>query len=173
MEGKEFHASQPVSIYRDFTHHALRFTFILFLMGTIATGCQSRNNSLPRIRYGEESCDRCRMIISEKRFAVAYRTESGDLRKFDDIGCAVLHREEGKETVKQFWGYDYKETTWLDAREAFFVHSPNLTTPMGYGIVALPTKEQAIGLAKKVNGQVLQFDQFQQVLKPQNRNDNQ
>ena len=139
---------------------------VVFIIGLITPGCGARDDGPPRIRYGEETCDRCRMIISEKRFAAAYRTGSGALRKFDDLGCATLHREERQEMTTQFWGYDYEETGWLNAKRAFLVHSPELLTPMGYGIAVLPTPEKAAILAEKVNGQIVQFDQLYSILQP-------
>lgn len=142
----------------------LGFTSIVLIIGLLIAGCGSQNNGVPRIRYGEETCDRCRMIISEKRFAAAYRTESGALRKFDDLGCAALHRKEQGETVTQFWGYDYEETDWLDVKRAFLVHSSDLLTPMGYGIAVLGTVEKATALAEKVDGQIVQFDQLYSIL---------
>ena len=142
------------------------FTSIVFVIGLIVAGCGTEANGPPRIRYGEETCDRCRMIISEKRFAAAYRTESGTLRKFDDLGCAVLHPKEQGETIAQFWGYDYEETDWLDVQQAFLVHSSELLTPMGYGIAILSTAEKATALAAKVNGRIVQFDQLYPILQP-------
>lgn len=137
---------------------------ITLLISVIAINCNTGEEALPRIRYGEESCDRCRMIISEKRFASAYRTDDDILRKFDDVGCAVLHRVEQNEQVKQFWVYDYGETAWLDKTEAFFVSSRELLTPMGYGIIAVKTKIQAQSLAEDNNGQIVEFDQLQHIL---------
>ena len=140
------------------------FISIVFMIGLLIAGCGSQNNVIPRIRYGEETCDRCRMIISEKRFAAAYRTESGALRKFDDLGCAALHQKEQGEMAAQFWGFDYEETDWLDVKQAFLIHSSELLTPMGYGIAVLPTVDKATALAEKVNGRIVQFDQLYSIL---------
>jgi len=131
---------------------------IVLLSVLLGIGCQSTRDNFPHIRYGEQTCDRCGMIISEKRFSAAYRTGKGELLKFDDFGCALLHRAEQQEAIAQVWGYDYEETGWLDARGAFFVNSPTVTTPMGYGIVAFSTQEKAEAYAKRVKGQTLQFD---------------
>lgn len=139
---------------------------IALVIGSVMISCGSQDSGLPRIRYGEETCDRCRMIISEKRFAAAYRTDSGALRKFDDLGCAILYPKEQDETVAQLWGYDYEETNWLDVRQAFLVHSSELLTPMGYGIAVLSTAEQATALAAKINGRIVQFDQLYPLLQP-------
>lgn len=145
----------------------LGFPSIVFVIGLTIAGCATQEQGPPRIRYGEETCDRCRMIISEKRFAAAYRTESGALRKFDDLGCAALYRKEQEETITQFWGYDYEEADWLEVRQAFLVHSSELLTPMGYGIAVLPTAEKATALAAKLNGRIVQFDQLYRILQPE------
>jgi len=136
----------------------------LVIYSITGIGCRSDNDALPSIRYGEDACDRCRMIISEKQFAAAYKIESGDVWKFDDLGCAILHQQEHGETVKQFWVYDYKETAWLDVKQAFFVHSSNLLTPMGYGIAAFTTEANAENLSKKMNDHIVPFDQLMQIL---------
>jgi copper chaperone NosL len=138
--------------------------FTILIFSAILAGCRSSDENLPDIRYGEEACVRCRMIINEKRFAAVYRTESGTLKKFDDLGCAVLHLEADKRPVKQFWVHDYEGDAWLDTKAAVFVHSTGISTPMGYGIVTLATHEGAAALAKRVNGQILPFNQLQGVL---------
>ena len=143
-----------------------RFVLMVILISVMAIGCSPREETLPRIRYGEETCDRCRMIISEKRFASAYRTYDNILRKFDDLGCAVLHRAEQDEEIKQFWTYDYEETDWVDRAQAFFVHSKDLLTPMGYGIVAVKTEKKARQLVENTNGRIVEFDQLQYILRP-------
>lgn len=143
-----------------------RFVLMVIIISVMAIGCNTREETVPRIRYGEETCDRCRMIISERRFASAYRTNDNILRKFDDVGCALLHRVEQSEVIKQFWAYDYEETSWLDKSQVFFVHSKDLLTPMGYGIVAVKTEEHARQLAKKTSGQIVEFDQLQHILQP-------
>ena len=143
-----------------------RFALMIVIIGMMIIGCQTGEETFPRIRYGEETCDRCRMIISERRFASAYRTTDDILRKFDDLGCAVLHRVEQSEEIKQFWAYDYEETAWLDNAQAFFVHGKDLLTPMGYGIVAVKTEKAARRLAENTDGQIVEFDQLQHILKP-------
>jgi len=142
----------------------LRFILTVIIMSVMATGCDTKEQTLPRIRYGEETCHRCRMIISEKRFAAAYQTDENAMRKFDDLGCAVIHRTERGERIKQFWAYDYEETAWLDTAQVFFVRSAELLTPMGYGIVAVKTKIEARRLAEKTKGQIVEFNQLQHIL---------
>jgi len=144
----------------------LRLTLAAMVMSVIAISCNSKEETLPHIRYGQETCDRCRMIISEKRFAAAYQTDENVMRKFDDLGCAVIYSTEHGEPIKHFWIYDYEETAWLDtAAQVFFVQSANLLTPMGYGIVAVKTKGEAQRLAENTKGQIVEeFNQLQHIL---------
>jgi len=68
------------------------------LISILLAGCQ-KDQGPPKIRYGEETCDHCRMIISEDRFAAAYRLNSGLVKKFDDIGCAIQHQEKMSDSL--------------------------------------------------------------------------
>ncbi len=146
------------------TSGTLRLTLTVIIMSVITLSCNTKEETLPRIRYGEETCDRCRMIISEKRFAAAYQTGENVMQKFDDLGCAVIYRNEHSERIKHFWVYDYEETAWLDTAQVFFVRSTDLLTPMGYGIVAVKTKIEAQRLAENTNGELVEFNQLQHIL---------
>ncbi len=97
----------------------------------------------PEIRYGEDVCDRCLMIINEARYAAAYVTADGEARRFDDIGGMVASIDEAAEDVAVFWVHDYDTEEWLKADEAFYVESDDLVTPMGFGIVAFADRSRA------------------------------
>ena len=61
---------------------------LLLLIVSLLLGCVSNldPSEPPEVHYGEDVCDACNMIISEPRFAAAYYTEDGAVRRFDDIG---------------------------------------------------------------------------------------
>jgi copper chaperone NosL len=90
----------------------------------------------PTIRFGEEACASCRMIIGDERFAAALVAPTGDALKFDDIGCLVEHEAGGLRSDAAYWVRDAVSREWLDAREARFVHSPSVASPMGFGLAA-------------------------------------
>lgn len=110
---------------------------ILLLLG----GCWGEPESGPvDIKYGRDTCDLCNMIISDPRYAAEVRLADGKrVYKFDDVGGAVLWlaKAPGAETaVREIWVRDMATgTTWLDARQAFFL--PGQHSPMGYGFGAL------------------------------------
>lgn len=97
----------------------------------------------PEIRYGEDLCERCQMIISEPRFAAAYVTADGESHRFDDVGEMLAYRRESGDDVAVFWVHDYETEEWLKADAATFVKSDALHTPMGFGIVAFASQAQA------------------------------
>lgn len=93
------------------------------------------------IRYGRDTCDFCRMIISDPRYAAQLRGGPGHKAyKFDDIGDALLFldRQPWKDDANvEFWVMDVeKGKTWLDARKAFYKFG--MQSPMAHGFGAFP-----------------------------------
>lgn len=93
------------------------------------------------IRYGRDTCDFCRMIISDPRYAAQLRGGPGHKAyKFDDIGDALLFldRQPWKDDANvEFWVMDVeKGKTWLDARKAFYRFG--MQSPMAHGFGAFP-----------------------------------
>lgn len=98
------------------------------------------------IVWDRDTCARCAMAISDRRFAAQIR--GGDKRaafKFDDIGCAVTWCTEKMgqhpwmaDPATRFWVADFHSqgTRWLDARQAHYIGGPN--SPMGYNLAAVP-----------------------------------
>jgi copper chaperone NosL len=109
----------------------------------VACGSGPDLDEPPEIRYGEDVCDRCLMIINEARYAAAYVTPEGDARLFDDIGGMAASIDEAPEEVAVFWVHDYDTEEWLKAKKAFYVESDDLLTPMGFGIIAFADEGRA------------------------------
>lgn len=136
-----------------------RFLVPIVLLVLLVTGCAAGASlhEPPGILYGEEECDRCRMLISDERYAAAYMTEEGQVRRFDDIGGMFLHHVETGDEVEIFWVHDLESKVWVKADEAYFVKSDALETPMGFGIAALNSHEEAEAMAAEVEGEVVSF----------------
>ena len=80
-------------------------------------GCEQIDPNLPPdLRPGEETCARCRMLITEERFAAAAVDAEGEARKFDDIGCLLLERAEVGNLAARYWTKGYRSSQWLDAK---------------------------------------------------------
>jgi copper chaperone NosL len=92
-----------------------------------------------------DMCSFCRMAISEKRYAAEIIDEEENVMKFDDIGCMLRYRDAAGTTLKTaaIFVTDFETREWLPADKAFFVRRANVKTPMGSGIVAYNSKENA------------------------------
>ncbi|MFO0847337.1 MAG: nitrous oxide reductase accessory protein NosL [Gemmataceae bacterium] len=134
----------------------MRLRLLTTLVTTAAAGCGA--DGPPPVRYGHESCSRCRMIVNDKRFAAAAATVAGDALKFDDVCCLVAHLVDHPGDVRQAWVRGYEADAWLDARAAHYAYGPKLQTPMGSGLAAVATPEEAAALAREWGGRALRFD---------------
>lgn len=128
----------------------------ILVLGVVLMGCEAGQARLPRIRYGQDICARCRMIISEERFAAALVNEAGEPAVFDSIEC-LIQDPRARKPAGAMWVHDYESDHWLDARSAWFVRSPKLLTPMGGGLIAVAGADAAHRIAGQVTGEVMEF----------------
>ena len=138
----------------------MRFLWSIWLILLTLTACGGgvAADQPPDIRYGEDPCDECHMLIQDKRFAAAYITEDAQSYRFDDIGDMLLHMQKHSPQIASAWVHDYDTEEWLRAEEAFYVHASSLHTPMGYGLAAFATRERAEAFANEHEGMVMTFD---------------
>jgi len=92
-------------------------------------GCESPSGPVD-IRWGAETCDHCRMLITDPRFAGQYRLNDGTVRKFDDIVCLVRSYRREADRVVGAWVMD-ETGRWTPVQEAWYVRSDRWQGPMG------------------------------------------
>lgn len=130
---------------------------LLVLLGFVA--CKEKRDTGPQIiHYGEDVCERCKMIISDKRFAAQYIPQRGEAKKFDDIGCMMESLGEEKKDgggVLAVYVTDYVTGEWIDGGKAFYLENTELKTPMGYGIAAFGNEESMRASPFYKDGQAL------------------
>ncbi len=121
----------------------------------------------PVIRYGEETCARCRMVISNVKFAGAWRQPDGSEEHFDDIGCMVLlNRDRHLGVDVKFWVHDFVSEQWLNAIDCEYEISTEISSPMGYGIAAkLKSKSAEAILVSDADAKIVDWFGLQQVMK--------
>lgn len=114
-------------------------TLILLVFALVFASCD-----IKKLHFDRDACERCKMIISDRSFAVeVINKQNGKAYYFDDIGCAVLWFKEkniawSDEAKIQVMDFDTKK--WIDAKTAFY-SSPNIT-PMSYGFAAHSDKNK-------------------------------
>jgi copper chaperone NosL len=89
---------------------------------------------------GSESCDYCRMAITDARFGTQLITTTGRTLRFDSIECLASYYVQARAagTVASVWVSDVRHPrTFVAADEARFVRRPGAAgSPMGLGLVA-------------------------------------
>lgn len=116
----------------------------------------------PTIRYGEDLCAECNMIISDPRYAAGYAHEVSTGRYenvvFDDIGDLLSYTTKHPEDhVVAWYAHDYTNEEWIDATTAYYVVSDAILSPMGHGITAHTTKAAAEAMAQSKQGQLFDW----------------
>lgn len=133
----------------------------VFLLNACARGATTA--APPEIRYGEDTCAECNMIISDPRYAAGYAHEISAGRyeslAFDDIGDLLAHMTNYPERkIVAWYVHDYESEAWLDATTAYYVVSEQIASPMGHGISAHRTQDAAAVMAQDKAGRVYDWN---------------
>ena len=86
--------------------------------------------------WDRTACSRCRMLLSDPRFAAQAHTRSGEVHHFDDPGCLLLELPELGAEPDRVWFRHVAADRWLASEATAFVPAPD--SPMGYGLAAVP-----------------------------------
>ena len=123
---------------------------------TAMSACGASADGPPEIVVDRTACAQCGMLVSELAFAAAYRVPGRPARAFDDIGCLLdALAQEPQRTDVQLWFRDAADAQRIEGRQATFVQSPELRTPMGGGIAAYRDRDAAARTAVQHHGRVV------------------
>ena len=137
---------------------------VMVVLTLLAAGCsQATEIKPPTIRYGEDKCADCDMIISDERFAAAAIREinAGDHESllFDDIGDLVRYMaQHNDQKFVAAYVHDYDTKAWIEAEKAVYMDSDTLKTPMATGLAASSSQSGAEALAAQWNGKVIDWE---------------
>lgn len=138
------------------------------LIGVLVSACTqgATTPTPPEIRYGEDLCAECNMIISDPRYAAGYAYEISPGRyeslAFDDIGdLLAYHAKHPEQRVVAWYVHDYTTETWLDATTAYYMISDQSHSPMGHGITAHATRAAAKQIGEERAALVLDWNDLQ------------
>jgi copper chaperone NosL len=128
---------------------------IVFLV--IIIGC---NNNPEPISFGSDSCDYCKMMITESKFASELVTSKGKILKFDSIECLAAFcvtncNENDNNTM---WVPDFNtDKNFISANEALFLTDSDLKSPMSLNISAFKFQNDLNEIQKKIGGKQLNW----------------
>ncbi|HNQ27591.1 MAG TPA: nitrous oxide reductase accessory protein NosL [Aquaticitalea sp.] len=114
------------------------------------------------ITYGSDSCHFCKMTIVDKTHAAQIVTKKGKAYKFDATECMVHFLNEfDTSEVALYLSNNYLEPeTLIDAKNATFLISKNIPSPMGAYLSAFNTKEEAEIIQSEKGGELFTWEEL-------------
>lgn len=126
--------------------------FIFSFVAILFIGCKTGPEA---IKLNQDNCSFCKMSISDAKFATEVVTDKGRVYKFDDLHCMlgfVKADANFKGTLYAVPAED--EKTFVMAKEAFYVKSDAIKSPMKGNTLAYKSKAAAETAAKEYNAGV-------------------
>ena len=107
---------------------------------------------------GEDSCDYCRMTITDPRYGGQVVTSRGRVLTFDAVECLASYvAETPSSEIRSVHVSDYRTRAMVSAEEAAFVRGA-LNSPMGQGLAAFAAPDSSLpGLRAEFGGEVLRW----------------
>lgn len=106
------------------------------------------------IRYGKDSCDNCKMTMSDNRFGILLHSEKGRDYKFDDTHCLQQFMEQHAAIKGNVFLTDYCVPNALHPAEHMqLLKSEKFASPMG-GNVAAFSQPDSLNKYKSLTGAV-------------------
>ena len=152
--------SRNLSLSRVYKHFVLPGLLVVALIFSVLVfaDCQPRTIE-PVAIAPEDMCSYCKMALSEKQYAAELIDSDGQAFKFDDIGCLLNFIKQRSINLSgaSLFVMDFDQRQWIKADTAYYVRSPDVTTPMNGGIIAFKDQARAQEAAGKYHGKLLRF----------------
>ena len=114
--------------------------------------------------YGKDGCYACKMTLMDKKFGAEVVTTKGKVYKFDDMNCMInfLNSSEVEDRdIAYRLVIDYgTPDKFIDAREAFYIKSDKIRSPMASEVAAFETKSDMQAANKEWRGIVLSWGEL-------------
>ena len=127
---------------------------VIVALALLSSACGAQAMGPPELVVDRTACSHCGMYVSEPVYAAAYQVGDNDPRVFDDIGCMLDAVERETASPITIWLQDANGSGWLNADDAFVVHSARIRTPMSGGFLAYADAEAADQAAAAYGGRV-------------------
>lgn len=118
------------------------------------------NPTAEPISFGEDACSHCKMTIVDEQFAAEAVSQKDKVYKFDAIECMVEFlkiRQSDKMALTLVRDYE-KPNDWQAANKCNYLISKNLSSPMGAGLSAWLSKENAEAMKIEKGGVVYDWE---------------
>ena len=134
---------------------------ILLFLGGLLTSC---TNTPKPIVYGSDGCHYCSMTIVDKQHAAQFMTKKGKSFAFDATECMLNHMKElDSETIALYLVNDFNAPSeFIDAKDATYLISKNIPSPMGEYLSAFATAEDARSAQAANEGELFAWEELKE-----------
>jgi len=144
--------------------NSLKHLLLLFVMIITVVSCTVKP---AKINYGEDHCNYCDMTIVDKTHVSEYVTKKGKSFKFDAIECMTheINQKNNLNNLAYVLVANFnKPGKLIDARNATYLVSKAIKSPMGANLSAFNSKEQGLDAQKKYGGKLYNWSQIRKKL---------
>ncbi|WP_333809294.1 nitrous oxide reductase accessory protein NosL [Flavobacterium sp.] len=113
------------------------------------------------IKLNVDTCEFCKMTISNGKFGAELLTKKGRYYKFDDLSCMLLYAKENTNVqVQSFFVNDYvKDNTLIPAEQSFYLRGGSINSPMRGNFAAFASDKDQDNFQKQLNAKMLTWEQ--------------
>lgn len=136
----------------------MKILYLKLVLVVLLLSCQKEPE---KIDYGNDSCQYCRMLITETRFGGELITSKGKIYKYDSIECLAFdQRKYNVEDIHSMWVIDYTPPhKLLNTKSSLFLLSENLKSPMGLNLSAYGEGYELDVIKDNFGGEEIQWDE--------------
>lgn len=142
------------------------YIILFFIVVTIFVSCSKE--PVP-IRFNEDECAYCQMIISDQRYGTELITTKGKIYKYDSIECLaayIIEEKKGAKNLQSIWTIDFKyPEKFIDATKAWYLQSDLLKSPMGLNLSSFTDKNAAENVKNVYPGELIRWDEVKNIVK--------
>lgn len=123
----------------------------------------SCNNTEPKaIKLNSDSCEFCKMTISNGKFGAEVITQKGRHYKFDDMSCMIQYVKDNPQVkYTSFYVNDYlQDNALIPAEHSFYLKGGNINSPMRGNMAAFSTQAEANEYKQKLNAETRTWAQI-------------
>jgi copper chaperone NosL len=117
------------------------------------------------LQYGKDGCHACKMTLMDKKFGAEILTSKGKIYKFDDVNCMLNFYNSEQvpaEEMQEILIIDFsKPDQMIDARNALYVKSESIKSPMASNIAAFQSNDDLKKFNAEWQGIVLSWGELQ------------
>lgn len=144
------------------TRSAISLIALLMLVSACSRGPEP-------LVLGVDICAHCKMTIVDRRYAGELVTRKGKVYKYDSVEClaaAYLEETIARGDIHQLYVVNANESQrFLPVREAVFLHSEQIRSPMGLNLLAFASRDEAMSARRAFQGKLMAWENVLEIVR--------